>query len=153
MSVLAVGFPDGESDRIVCDAGSYAASTDQSLIVAHIVPESSFARRQQSYAAFDTWDGEYSLTQAQDRAALIARTVATEALRGMSVAYRCVGRIGSLQREIQRLAREYDCEHLFMPRLRRPWYRRFSSDPLDVLSRSFSGPITTRPVSSSSLPE
>lgn len=146
MTVLAIGFSNEEYHRIVRDAGAYAASTDRRLVVAHIVTESSFTRRQRAYAALDQWHGEYSIRQAEDRAESIARTVATDVLRDVSVEYLCVGRIGTPSCEIPHLAREYECEHLFMTRSRRPWYRLLSSDLLKDVSRSFSGPITTHPV-------
>jgi nucleotide-binding universal stress UspA family protein len=145
MSVLAIGISNSDTARrLIKEADAYATDTAQSLVVAYIVTENEFRARQRAYRGLRQCDATYSLEQAESRAEELARRLAADVLHDASEESLCVGHVGVPRQVIPRVAREYECDHIFMAQHHQPWYRLLSRNLVDDVSQTFSGHITTR---------
>ncbi|WP_411964300.1 universal stress protein [Haloferax sp. YSMS24] len=140
---LVVVTPEERSNRIIREAGQYAAGSGGELIILTILPEEDFERTRSALANVGSPDVVYGLDQALESATRKAKRLAREELDGLDVDYRIVADIGPKVDTVLETAQWEACDHLFVAgRRRSPAGKLLTRDLTQTLMLKFDGPVT-----------
>ena len=114
-NALVVIEPVDGIERLVREAGELAAGVDASLTLLHVTSESDFEKDRQAMEEISRLENTgYSVDQAKEGAAEIARDLGAELLAGIDVDYRGVGAVGEKYESIMHAIQEYESDHVFI---------------------------------------
>ncbi|MFC4357252.1 universal stress protein [Halobium salinum] len=139
---LVVVTPTDRGQRIMREAGQFAAGTEAELVLLSITPQSAYGETRTAVESIDG-SADYSLDQAEDEAEREARQLAQEAFDGMNVTFDVVGTVGDEVDRILGVAEERECDHLFLSGQRRsPTGKALFGDLTQRALLNFEGPVT-----------
>ena len=142
-NVLVVLTDTTVDQRLIREAGTYAASIDGRLVLLSVMPSDEFAEYQQAYAQIRDLP-QYSLPKAREKHRQNAARSGQEALNSLDIEYTAVGAVGREADQVLATVREYDCGHVFLVDQPRSLLRRLvGNDVIRAIARGFDGPVTT----------
>jgi nucleotide-binding universal stress UspA family protein len=144
---LAVVEGTEETKKLVREAGELATGVGAELILLHVTTEEEFSDRADALAAIPNYNAEYSVGQARDGASQFARDIGREVFDGVSVEFEAVGALGDKQQQILEVARQHDCDHLFISGQKRsPTGKAIFGDLTQSIILEFDGAVTVTTV-------
>ena len=140
---LAVVEGDEAAKDLVREAGELAAGVGAELILVHVTTEEEFEAHREELEQIPKQEANYNVGQAIDGAKRYAGDIGREALEGVDVEYRVVGRLGNKARQILATAEEEDCDHIFLTgRKRSPTGKAVFGDTTQSVILDFDGAVT-----------
>jgi nucleotide-binding universal stress UspA family protein len=139
---LVVVTPTDRGERLLREAGEFAAGADAELVLLGIKPQSDYGETRAAVESIDT-DASYSIDQAEEDVERSARRVARDTFEGLDVSFEVVGTVGNELDRILGVADERDCDHLFLSGQRRsPTGKALFGDLTQRALLNFEGPVT-----------
>lgn len=131
-------------DRLVTEAGELAAGVDASLTLLHVTSESDFEKDRQAMEEISALENaSYSVDQAKEGAAELARDLGDELLANVDVDYRGIGAVGDKYSNIMQAIGEHDIDHVFIAgRKRSPSGKAIFGDTAQRVILNAETPVT-----------
>lgn len=140
--IVVVEATQGTKD-ILRVAGEFAEGVGAELVLVHVTTEEEFSERSDALAGLTDLNVEYDVSRARDGAKQFANDIGHAVLNDRDVTFEAVGRLGEVSEEILTVAKEYECDHLFVSgRQRSPTGKAIFGDVAQNLILNFDGPVT-----------
>lgn len=142
-ALVVVESVDG-IDRLVTEAGELAAGVDASLTLLHVTSESEFEKDRQAMEEISALENtSYSVEQAKEGAAELARDLGDELLGDIDVDYYGTGAVGDEYSSIMQAISDHEIDHVFIAgRKRSPSGKAIFGDTAQQVILNADCPVT-----------
>ena len=111
---LVVTEPSESAKELTREAGELAAGVGAELVVLHVTTDEEYEKNREQLQKVTGQSDAYGVSQARDGARQFADNVAHEVLGDLDVQYDPVGVVGDARDEILDLARQRNCDYIFL---------------------------------------
>ncbi|UPM44988.1 universal stress protein [Halocatena salina] len=129
--------------KLVREAGELAAGVGAKVYLVHVTTKETFSEYATSLANIPDRDTGYSIDRAREGARRFAEDIGRDVFEGLAVEYEAIGELGDKKEQVLEVAREKDCDHLFISgRKRSPTGKAVFGDVTQSILLTFDGKVT-----------